>query len=135
MTLNDHIMAQPLWLQSWVIWMAVINVIAVLFLVGWKDGRPKFGHIEAVIIIACLLVMAPSMDWLFGQVGYVRLLGLVHVVFWTPLVVYLWKRHPLHPHDSVFGIYLRVLMATIVASLIIDYIDVARHLLGDGALT
>lgn len=135
MTLNDHIMAGPLWLQSWVMWMVVINIAAILFLVRFKDKKPTFGPMEAFVIIGCMLVMAPSMEWLFGQVGYGRLLGSVHLVFWTPLLIFLWKRLHFHPLTTIFGKYLRILMATIGASLIVDAIDTIRHLLGDGALT
>jgi len=102
--------------------------------VRWKDKRLRFGYIEAVAILAVLIPMAAFMDWLFAQVGFVRLLGLPHILFWSPLAVYLWTRLKHHPHNSMFGIYLRAILATIIISLVIDYTDVARHLMGDGVL-
>jgi hypothetical protein len=116
-------------------WMGIINMAAILFLVRWKDKKIRFGYIEAVAILGVLIPMAAFMDWLFGQVGYVRLLGLPHVLFWTPLAIFLWTRIKRHPQKSVFGIYLRVILATLVISLFIDYTDVVRHLMGDGALS
>jgi hypothetical protein len=134
-TLEEHIAAGPQWVRYWVMWMGIINMAAVLFLLRWKDGGIRWGYLEAVIVLAVLVPMAFFMDWLFGQVGYVRLLGLPHIVLWTPLAIYLWFRLAKHPSNSVFGIYLRVLLATIVVSLAFDYTDVVRYLLGDGTLT
>lgn len=134
MTLNEHIANGPAWVHAWVIWMGVINIAAVLFLVRWKGKKLRFGYLEAAAILAVLVPMAVFMDWLFGQVGYVRLLGLPHVLFWTPLAVFLWTRLKRHPQKSVFGIYLRIILATIIISLLFDYTDVVRHLMGDGAL-
>ncbi len=135
MTLEEHIANGPTWVYIWVMWMGIINVAAVLFLIRRTDGKFRIGHIEAVAILATMGVMATFMGWLFDQVGYVRLLGLPHMLFWTPLAIYLWKRLNHHSQTSVFGIYLRVLLATITISLVIDYIDVGRYLAGDGALT
>lgn len=135
MTLNEHIANGPAWVYAWVIWMGIINMAAVLFLIRLKDKKLRFGHVEAVAILGVLIPMAAFMDWLFAQVGYVRLLGLPHILFWTPLAVYLWTRLNRHPRNSIFGIYLRVIFATIGISLVIDYIDVARYLIGDGALS
>jgi hypothetical protein len=135
MTLNEHIANGPVWVFAWVMWMGIINIAAILFLITRKDGKFRFGHFEALAIIATMVVMALFMAWLFDQVGYVRLLGLPHVLFWTPLAIYLWTRLSHHPRNSVFGVYLRVLLATIGISLVIDYIDVVRYLTGDGALS
>lgn len=135
MTLDEHIAAGPQWVHYWVTWMGIINLTAVLFLLRWKDGGIRRGYLEAVVVLAVLVPMAFFMGWLFDQVGYVRLLGLPHIIFWTPLALFLWFRLARHPRNSVFGVYLRVLLATIVVSLAFDFTDVARYLVGDGALT
>lgn len=134
MTLAEHIALEPLWLWSWVTWIAVVNVAVIVFVVRWHDGHVTRGPIEVFVILATLVAIALFMEWLYSQVGYVRLLGLVHIVFWTPLAAYLWTRLKLHPVRSVFGIYLRILLITIVASLVIDYIDVGRYLSGERAV-
>lgn len=135
MTLNEHISNGTPWVFYWVMWMGIVNFAAVLFLLRWKDGGIRLGHIEAFVILAAIVTAGISMEWLFEQVGYVRLLGIIHVIIWTPLVIYLWKRLAHHPRGTVFGTYLRVLIATLFVSLAFDYVDVARHLMGDGALT
>ena len=71
------------------------------------------------------------MEYLYQQYGYVRLLGLAHIVFWTP--VYTWifthrKDYEVTPYFAKFVLFYLV-MAGI--SLTIDIIDVARYLLGE----
>ncbi|MEC9368197.1 MAG: hypothetical protein VX871_05830 [Pseudomonadota bacterium] len=131
MTMEEHIAAGPQWVQHWIQWMTVVNMAAVLFLLRWKDGRIRWGYVEALVSLLTLVPIVVVMTWLFNSYGYVRLLGLAHVLFWTPLAIWLWTRLSRHPLKSVFGVYLRVLLATIVISLAFDYADVARHLMGD----
>lgn len=119
-----HVMQEPLWLQAWVGWMMVLNTACLLFL------RQRTAKIVLVAWIGNILTMAV----LYEVVGYVRLLGLSHVIWWTPLVIYLWRQRGQFPTQTAFGVWVRVLLLTNAASLVIDYIDVARYLMGDGAL-
>jgi hypothetical protein len=62
--------------------------------------------------------------------GYVKLLGLPHVLIWTPLVFFLLAQArkadmPVWPRRVIW-----VIVGTIVVSLVFDYVDVARYLLG-----
>ena len=71
------------------------------------------------------------MEYLYQQYGYVRLLGLAHIVFWTP--VYAWifthrKDYAAYPYFSKFVPFYLV-MAGI--SLTIDVIDLLRYALGE----
>ena len=131
MTLNEHIAAGPAWISWWINWIGVINIAAVVFFARWREGRLRFGHIEAVYILAALVAVIVAIEILFRQFGYTRILGLSHVLIWTPLAIYLWRRLSLHPRNTVFGIYLRVLLVTIVVALAFDYADVVRFLTGD----
>lgn len=116
---------EPLWLKSWVYWMIFINSISIFF---------AFTRNEAHWVLTAWLANLLTMPMLFDAVGYVRLLGLPHIVFWTPLVIYLWMKR--RSFSSTWaGRYLWVVMATNGASLVIDYIDVARYLAGDGDLS
>ncbi len=120
--LHEAILAQALWLQAWVGWMVLVNVLgAVIFI-----RRP-----EAKWVLLAMLGAATMMNWLYAQYGYQRILGLAHVVFWTPLLVYLWSRRKKWSMSENAGKWLAVLFATNLTSLIIDYIDVARYLLGE----
>jgi len=131
MSFQEHIAHAPLWLQAWLTWLVVVNLAAVLFLIRWHDGKLRLGHIEAFAIAASMIAIAFLMPWLFHQVGYVRLLGLGHIPIWTPLAIYLWTRLSHHRANSLFGMYLRLLLVTILISLAFDYTDVARYFMGE----
>lgn len=121
-SLNSAIFAQPLWLQIWIIWMVLINVPAALIFIR---------RTEAKWVLLAMAGNAIFMNWLFAQYGYQRILGLSHVVFWTPLVIYLWLRREKWDMTRLSGKWLAILFATNLLSLIIDYADVARYLLGE----
>jgi hypothetical protein len=124
MTLGEAIAQQPAWLQAWVYWMVVVNLASLVFL--WR-------RTEARWVIGAFLLNGIFMSWLHGATGYTRLLGLSHVIFWTPLLVYLFLRLPAIQARTAYGIWVRVLMATNGISLVVDYVDVVRYLLGERA--
>lgn len=117
------IMAEPLWLQAWVYWMMLINTAALVFL----------RHREARWVMVAWVCNVITMTLLYEMVGYVRLLGLSHVIWWTPLVLWLFTRREQFPNGAVRN-WLWIVLLTNTASLVIDYIDVVRYFMGDGAL-
>lgn len=112
--------------RIWVYWMMFLNVVAALPF--------AFTRTEARVILVTFLLNAAFMMWLAGTYGYERILGLSHVVFWTPLVIYLVMRYRSGgvPRSSFYGYYVLTVIVTDSASLVIDYIDVARYFLGRG---
>ncbi len=132
-TLTDATATEPAWLQSWVILLGVGPLGALLFVAHRRDGRWAVRP-EPFAILGSFFAAAALMDWLYGQVGYVRLLGLAHLVFWTPAWVWVLSRRAEIGAAGAFGKYLHFYLAIAGASLAIDAIDVVRHLLGDGAL-
>ncbi len=126
MTFGEALATQPDWVRLWVGWLniAVIGAVAICLL--RRRTWP-----EAGAILAANALMVPSMLWLYGQVGFVRLLGLPHLVFWTPmLAVVLWRLRrapPPGPQRHVLWLF----AATIAVSLAFDATDVARYLLGE----
>ena len=124
MSLGEAIAQQPLWLQIWVYWMVITNLAGILFVRG---------RVEARWVVGAFLVNGVFMSWLNDTQGFTRLLGLSHVIFWTPLAVYLVRHLPSIEARTPFGMWIRVLLITIAVSLVIDYIDVARYLLGERA--
>ncbi len=117
------IMAEPIWLQAWVGWMMLLNTAALLFL----------KHKQAKVVLAVWVGNVITMAVLYEMVGYVRLLGLSHVIWWTPLVIYLFRQRKQFPTGAV-ATWLWIVLLTNSASLVIDYLDVLRYLMGDGAL-
>lgn len=132
-TLNDAIATEPLWLQAWVGLLVVTNLAALLFAVGRREGRFVVRP-EAVAIVVSFVAAGVFMGWLYERVGYVRLLGLAHLLFWGPVWLWLVSRRRAIGTDSLFGRYVLVYLAVAGASLGIDAIDVVRHLAGDGEL-
>lgn len=115
------IFQQPWWLVSWIGWLALVNLSAIFF----------FAEIEARWVLAAFGASALTMFGLYELVGYARLLGLAHVLFWTPLVIYLYRRLSNLVGPPLLERWLRLLLATNGLSLVIDYVDVLRYLLGE----
>jgi hypothetical protein len=118
---TQHLMQQPLWVQVWVAWMALVNLASACFL----------RRTEARIVLGAFAGSFVFMNALFALNGFNRLLGLSHAIFWTPLLVYLLRRRSHIESQTPFGRWVRVLIATNALSLVIDYTDVLRYLLGD----
>ncbi len=123
MTMLPEILAQPAWLQLWILWLVVVNTASLFFL----------RRHEARWVLAAWLANAVLITALFEWGGYTRFLGLSHVICWTPLLIYLWRRRSAWSGHGRFSIWIRALFLTNLISLAIDYLDVARYLLGDRA--
>jgi len=128
MSFEDALATQPQWVRVWVLWMAVVTVGSLVVLLFSKNTRR-----DALVVFALNAGNFAVMQWLYAQVGYVRLLGLPHIVFWTPLAAYLVWRLRTGTIRGPFRQVMWVLLVTISVSLIIDYVDVARYLLGERA--
>jgi hypothetical protein len=118
----EHIVAQPFWIKAWIFWMIFINGASLLF-VGRSEGR---------WVLAAWLLSVVTMHQLYLHFGYTRILGLSHLLWWTPLVVYLFRKRASFGEGG-FGGWARLLVLTNAASLAVDFVDVARFLLGDRA--
>jgi hypothetical protein len=116
----DHILDEPLWLKLWILWMVILNSASIFFL----------RRAEARWTLAAWLGNLFTMNRLFEVFGYTRILGLSHVLWWTPLVVYLFRRRASFG-EGAFGGWARWLALTLAASLVVDYLDVARWALGE----
>jgi hypothetical protein len=124
-TFNQGFEAMPIGWQAWIYWMTLVNTASLLFLKN---------HISARVVLGVWIVNAGSMMAAAEVVGFTRILGLVHVVYWTPLAIYLFRKITVPEDDEDTGVYkiwVRVLLVTICLSLILDYVDVVRYILGD----
>lgn len=119
----DGILAQPAWLQIWVAWLIVINSAAIFFV----RRRPARVALAAWLVNAVLMTMLAELN------AYNRLLGISHVLLWTPLVIYLYRlmRAGELAGPALFDRWARSLFLTNLVSLVVDYVDVARYLMGD----
>jgi hypothetical protein len=128
MSFSEAVSQMPAPIRLWVLWLTIAMIVTPVLLAPWRATRR-----DAVIIAVASMFVIAGMYALHATAGFVRLLGLVHVVVWTPLAVHLARRlrrgrQPITPR-IVTGIFL----VSICLSLVFDYVDVARWLLGDRA--
>ena len=119
--LFDGILRQPTWLLIWVGWLIIVNTACLFFL----------KRTEARWVLAAWIANGLFMTTLCELNGYNRLLGLSHIVFWTPLVIYLFKRREKFANFGLCARWLWAVILTNILSLVIDYLDVIRYLLGE----
>ena len=125
MTMMDHILNQALVLRLWVFWLMIVNTASLLFV---------FRHVPARWVLLAWAINMPLMNYLYETYGFVRLIGLSHVLVWTPVLIYLGRQWRSFDRRTLFGAWVTVLIVTNGISLAFDYIDVVRYFAGDGAL-
>jgi len=123
--LMGHIFNQKHHLIAWVCWLIIVNTAGILFVTR---------HVEARWTLGAWAINLFLMTALYDSFGFVRLLGLSHIIVWTPLLGYLWTRRAQHDLKTVFGKWAVALFLSNALSLAIDYIDIVRYGMGDGAL-
>ena len=126
MTFQEAIALQPEWISIWLRILFFGAFILPVSLVIWKPTR-----LAGLLTVVASFAAAFATGQLYNMVGYVKLLGLPHIVFWTPLMVYLfavWRKPEL---TKIPKIILSVVMAVILISLVFDYFDLIRYVLGD----
>ena len=116
-----EILRQPMGVVAWITWLGLVNALGLAFL----------SEVEARWTLAAFVGSLLFMSVLYELSGYSRLLGLAHIVFWTPLLIYLYRRLAKLVGPRLFEGWMRLLLATIGLSLVIDYVDVLRYLMGD----
>lgn len=130
MTFEEAIAQQPQWVNWWLNWMLVGAFVLPIVLLFWRSSRMA----GAAAVVASVL-SAFSINWMYGQLGYVKLLGLPHVILWTPLAVYLVTQLRRADMPKWPRMIMGLVLATILISLAFDYTDVARYLLGERSPT
>jgi len=129
--LGEAVMAtQPTWLIAYLFVLTAANLGAVFFIAKKTDKgwRPRY---EALAIIVAFLLAGEFMEYLYAQLGYVRLLGLAHIVFWVPVYAWLFTHRKDYEATPYFAKFVLFYLVMAGISLTIDVIDVARYLLGE----
>jgi hypothetical protein len=116
------------WMIAWLYWMSFAITITPLVLIFSKATR-----LDAVIVFLTNLAMFIGMAWIYEQIGYVRLMGIVHVILWTPLFVYLVLRAKNGEMPLLCRLVMWMFAATLAVSLVFDYTDVIRYVMGERA--
>ena len=118
--LQDMVAVSSPFVLAWILWMTIVNGASVLFL-GHRQGRA---------VLAAFIGAVVLMQVIYWATGFTRLLGLAHVICWTPLVVWLVGERP--RLEGRLATWVGVVIVTNGASLVLDYVDVFRWLTGDG---
>ncbi|MEY1556117.1 hypothetical protein AB3Y40_10835 [Yoonia sp. R2331] len=118
----------PAWLQYWLPVLFVGAFVLPLALFIWRETR-----MAAVFCIVASFGAAFAIDMLFQQMGYVKLLGLPHIILWTPLAIYLWRLISKGNAPRAARVTMGIVLTVITISLAFDYVDVARFALGERA--
>ena len=124
MTFGQAIDLLPLWVRIWLYVFVFGALVLPLVLLAWRQSRKA-----ALATLVADGLAAIGVMWLFGQLGYVKLLGLPHIIFWTPLVWFLWreiKRGDMPDWPR------RILWAVLAVSLAFNDVVVARYVLREG---
>ena len=115
-SLLDVLISQPLPLRVWLTWLGAMNLVFPLVFLR---------NIEARLILAAFVLNGLFMNVLFDRLGYGPHLGLSHVIFWTPLLLWLTTRlESIAGRSRAFLTYAFALVVTNGISLGIDYVDV-----------
>jgi len=126
---NEPGLSKAIWqsclaLPKWVIiWLAFILGPANFGILFFLD-QPGSGLIAILIFGGMLLGVIP----LIMYRGLTLLIGVGHVLLWTPLVLYLIFARP--EGSETYNTYLWILLIVNLISLVFDYNDLARWLGG-----
>ena len=113
-------LAWPWWI--WVGLLGIVNMVAPLFFLG---------SLEARVVLAGMLTGAVVQMLIVGRLGFVRLLGIGHIVAWLPMLLWLVPRLSNLDSATPFGRWLFAVVVLDLVSLAIDLVDVGRYLAGD----
>ena len=118
---NLGLMRSCLQVRLWLMLLLAANLAAPLFFLH---------RTEAQVVLLAFVASFGVMTLLTGLTGFTHLLGMGHV-FWIPMIIWFWTRLDQIPSDDAFGVWIRVLIAVNMISLLIDAVDVVRYLAGD----
>ncbi len=126
MTMQEAIALQPAWVGHWLKVLFVCAYILPFALLIWKQSR-KAGILAVIASFAAGFATAK----LYDVVGYVKLLGLPHLLFWTPLSIYLIMQLRKPDMAKAPRYIMMAIVGAILISLAFDYTDLIRYLAGD----
>ncbi len=128
MTLPEAIATQPAWIGHWLNILMLGGFILPVILLFWPSSRRV-----AICTLLAGVVSAYAVGEMFNIGGYTKLLGLPHVMLYTPVVIVLWQnlRHgdmPNWPRRITWAV-----LIVLCISLAFDYVDVLRYWMGNRA--
>jgi hypothetical protein len=124
--MEEVIATQSAWLGYWLNWLMFAGVFLPVTLFIWKETRwAALGAVVAAVLSGV------AVYFMFEKMGYVKLLGLPHIVFWTPLALYLFTLIKRQSTGRIPRMIMIVVLGTILISLAFDYTDAFRYIIGE----
>jgi hypothetical protein len=104
--------------KVWLNWMFLMFALSLIFV--WKNKPARF------VLLAFVLTMPVGLA-IWKMSGNIDLLGIAHLLIWTPLLAYLYlkviKTDGFNA-KSFYGVWIILVCATIVISLLFDVRDI-----------
>ena len=126
MSFIEAMAAQPTWVTIWLNWMGFGAFLLPLALFIWRETR-----LTALIIALTHTLNGFAVVYLFNTLGYVKLLGLPHLIFWGPLLWYLLRQLNAEDLPKAARTILWILTITLPISLAFDLVDTVRYAFGE----
>ena len=107
----------------WNVWMGLlilVNIGGGLFFIRTMEGQ---------LALACMMAAFMIMWGIYIKKGFVRLLGVGHLIAWTPQVA--WYLQVVGDKTGWFQYWLISAIVINGLCLAIDFVDVVRYSLGD----
>lgn len=115
----------PAWVNVWVNVMVACLALAIPFSFGYKEAR--------WMLLGIVLGMVGTLV-AYSLFGFTRLLGLGHILFWTPTLIYIVTVRGRGVYArTLFAKWMFIAALVIGVSLVIDVVDLLRWLLGERA--
>ncbi len=115
----------PEWVLIWL--QVLVGVMSLSLLFGLF--RPE----ARAILLGTLMGMAMVIV-IYAQFGYTRILGVGHILFWTPTLFYMLSLQGTSGVTKTwFGRWLWLAIPVMAVSLGFDYFDLGRYLMGERA--
>jgi len=129
---EDGQAAAPAWVRGWLSFLAIAFISGLLFV--WKHPIARW----VVLGMVANLLIGRGLIPALGIVKLSGLIGVVHVICWSPALYFLLKERPFTKGLSPFAIWSGIITFVILFSFIFDIRDAViylDHILGIGLLS
>ncbi|NIS87965.1 MAG: hypothetical protein GWM98_27365 [Nitrospinaceae bacterium] len=106
----------------WVMLLGGVNMVGGLVYITTLEGQ---------LALAGLMLAFMIMWAIYIKKGFVRLLGLGHLIAWPPLMVWYFNVIALKNPEGAFKYWLISVLTVNGVSLVIDLVDVVRYSMGE----
>lgn len=126
LSFNEAIAAQPAWVGLWLNVLLLGAFVAPLTLLIWKSTRRA-----GLITFVASALSGVAIQLMYNAMGYVKLLGLPHIIAWVPVIYLLLGVRKQDATPNIARWIIVGIVAAMGISLVFDVTDVVRYVLGE----